>query len=134
MTQYRRGGEKKPRIEPAPTYDIVGWVTEAEGAEIRNLVAPANRGGSVQRSTISRWRTQGYMQAFDINGILTVVNVQQLMEFEELKRGRGSEPPDPQEDLPEYITIVLKRRKGPEPPKKHRGEPKVSATGKPKPV
>lgn len=137
MPQYRRG-TTKPRVEPAPTYDVVGWVVESEAAAIRDIVSPSKRGGNVQRSTISRWRTEGFIQAFDVNGLLTLVNTQQVINMTDLPQGRYTSSvdqilPQKQDELPEYITITLKRRKGPESPKKHRGEPK-SPEGKPKAV
>ena len=116
-------GRKNP---PAPIYDIVGWVTEHEAADIKSKVDPPEHGGAVNRTTIGRWRAQKFVQGFDLNGALILVNLEQVKAFKGVPLGNPAlvqhlYPPEV-EMLPDEITITLRRRKGSKGPNKSRSE------------
>lgn len=128
MTQFARGKPGTPRVSPAPVYDIVGWVTEREAAEIREKIDPPDQ-GKTQRTTISRWRSEGYVQGFSINGNLVLVNQENVISMWPLPQGKPSKDMDEklppiQDMLPDEITIRLVRRRGKAAPRRWKGEPK----------
>ncbi|GAB5407225.1 MAG: hypothetical protein Aurels2KO_54560 [Aureliella sp.] len=104
-------GQRKRLVLPAPIYDIVGWVTEADAAEIKS----AQTGKSINRTTISRWRSGGFINSIDINEALIIVNEEQLMEFEGIPMGNPvrikSKMPERADPLPRTIRVKLKRRR-----------------------
>jgi hypothetical protein len=110
------GTWKRESVAP-PIYDVVGWVAEQDAAEIKEKISPTTRGRKFQRSTISRWRYNGYIHGISINGKLVLVNVDQVKKFDGVPMGNpgtmGAEQPDKQPPLPDTITLTLKRRKVP---------------------
>ena len=131
--QKKRGKsmtDRKPKkrvTKPAPCYDVVGWVTEYEAADIKNVVDPPAE-GVVNRTTVSRWRSNEYIHAIDVNGALTLVKLDELKNFPGVPRGNPALVHDlpgyPQrvEQLPDTITLTLKRRKPGEEPNKTRSK------------
>lgn len=108
---------KRRVVNPAPIYDIVGWVTEHEAAELKSKIDPPDHGSQVNRTTISRWRSNHFVHSIDINGALILVNLREIKDFEGVPLGNPALvydlPGYPQkvDPLPEEITITLRRRK-----------------------
>ena len=118
----RRKGARK--VDPAPIYDVVGWVTEREAAEVKNQIDPPES-GNLDRTTISRWRGDGFVRAFDINGALTLVHLGDVKNFGGIPRGNPALVPYPPKapSIPKTITITLQLRERPdEEPNKKRSQ------------
>lgn len=104
-------GQHKRVIHAAPIYDLVGWATEADAAVIKS----AQAGKKVSRSTISRWRSGGFVHAVDLNNALVIVDEQQILDFEGIPLGNPrvikAGMPERQDPLPRTIRLTLKRRR-----------------------
>lgn len=105
-------------IDPAPTFDVVGWVTEVEAAEIRTKMF----GSVVNRTTIARWRGAKYIRSIDINKKLILVSLEDIKTFEGVPAGNPAvltaKMPDRVDPLPAEMTLKLRKRKqGDEPDK-----------------
>lgn len=130
-TDEKRMGAKKKYtdgrriVKPAPIYDVVGWVTEHEAAELKNKIDPPET-GIINRSTISRWRGQNMIHAIDINQTLILVNLAEIKNFPGIPLGNPAlvydKYPPEVDSLPDEITITLRRRKTVDPPNKIRPE------------
>lgn len=102
----------KPLEVEVPIYEPVGWITETKAAELKNanLSEDAEK---FHRSTISRWRGQGYIQGFSILNSIVLVPIDQVKKFKGIPRGNpiltGEENyPDKVDPLPETITITFR--------------------------
>ncbi len=106
-----------------PLYDVVGWVTYAEAAEIVGKLHPA-RYPNLTKTAITTWITRGYLQAFRWNDCETdfrLVRLSQLLNLPEMPLGRNALKVGPpiSKALPETIELTLVRRDS-SAPKKHR--------------
>lgn len=119
--QFMRGQKGEPRTKPSPVYEVVGWITDAEAAEIRTAIAPPKRRKGqknspvVRTSTIGRWRP--WVQNFNLHDTLIFVNHQQILDFPKdgLPKGNPDRLPEDSElpfveELPDEFTITLRRR------------------------
>lgn len=102
MTEKKNAPKPKQKLEKAPVYEILGWVTEQQAADQKTT-----KDKPIARTTISRWRSGGFINCIDINESLIVVPNTQLMKFDGVPMG-GHLPPTVDE-LPDEIELVLRR-------------------------
>lgn len=99
----KRNSARGKNFAKTPVYEPVGWYTEHQAAD-----AKTTKERPIVRTTISRWRSGGFINAIDINGSLVLVPKKQLMAFGGVPLG-GDELPPMVDDLPDEIEIVLRR-------------------------
>ncbi|GAB5407224.1 MAG: hypothetical protein Aurels2KO_54550 [Aureliella sp.] len=94
---------KRRDLKPAPVYEIVGWLTEAQAADMKTT-----KENPTVRTTISRWRSGGFIHHININEALIVVPTKEVSQFDGVPM--GGELPPMVDELPDEIELVLRRK------------------------